>query len=119
MPLDTALGSAAADLVGQCVSPDLGDLAIVPEGLVVTIQTGKTDQTRQGRIIGIPYGKNPLTCPVKATLGWIEKANLTDGRLFRSVNKHGHVAMTGLTDQVVALIIKIYAKKSWKAVLSF
>ena len=113
------LGFSGAMRRRELVSIDLEDLALAPEGLAVTIQKGKTDQTRQGRIIGIPYGKNPLTCPVKAVLDWIAKANLSDGRLFRSVNKHGHVGMNGLTDQVVALIVKCYANKIGKRLALF
>jgi len=71
----------------ELVSIDLKDLALAPEGLVVSVLKGKTDQTRQGRKIGIPFGKNNLTCPVRAVLKWIENAHLIDGPLFRSINK--------------------------------
>ena len=63
-------------LVGFCgafrrsdlVNLDIEDLAKADEGLVLMVRKGKTDQKREGRKIGIPYGKDPLTCPVRATL---------------------------------------------------
>jgi len=108
------LGFAGAMRRHELVSIDLKDLALAPEGLVVAILKGKTDQTRQGRKIGIPYGKNILTCPVRAVLKWIESAHLMDGPLFRSINKHGHIGMNPLSDQVVATIVKTYARRIGK-----
>ena len=60
-------------LVGFCgafrrsdlVNLDIEDLAKADEGLVLMVRKGKTDQKREGRKIGIPYGKDPLTCPVR------------------------------------------------------
>ena len=34
---------------------------------------------------GIPYGGNPVTCPVRAVKTWIEAAQLAKGSLFREV----------------------------------
>ena len=54
-------------LVGFCgafrrsdlVNLDIEDLAKADEGLVLMVRKGKTDQKREGRKIGIPYGKDP------------------------------------------------------------
>ena len=54
-----------------------------------------------------------------AVLHWLEKSRIIDGPLFRSVNKHGHVGSTRLTDQIVADIVKRYAAAIGKSVGKF
>jgi len=39
-------------------------------GLVVHLRRSKTDPEGRGRDVGIPFGKNPLTCPVTALREW-------------------------------------------------
>ena len=104
------LGFAGAMRRRELVSIDVQDLALAPEGLVISINKSKTDQTRTGRKVGIPYGSVEATCPVKAVLRWLEHSNLSDGPLFRGVTKHGAVRTTRLTDQIVADIVKRYTK---------
>ena len=100
------LGYAGAMRRSELVGLDVTDLAIAEEGLVVVIRKSKTDQVRAGRKIGIPFGENAATCPVRAVQAWIEEADIDEGPLFRSVNRHGHVGDTRLTDQVVADVVK-------------
>ena len=104
------LGFAGALRRRELVSLDMEDLALAPEGLVLSINKSKTDQTRMGRKVGIPYGKHAATCPVRAVLRWLEQSKLAEGALFRGVTKHGAVRMTRLTDQIVADIVKRYAE---------
>lgn len=104
------LGFAGAMRRRELVSLDVEDLALAPEGLVLSINKSKTDQSRKGRKIGIPHGTNINTCPVKAVLSWLELSKLTEGPLFRGVTKHGAVRTTRLTDQIVADIVKRYTK---------
>jgi len=104
------LGFAGAMRRRELVSLDIQDLALAPEGLVVSINQSKTDQTRKGRKIGIPRGAHEITCPVKAVIRWLEHSQLCDGPLFRGVTKHGAVRTTRLTDQIVADIVKRYTK---------
>ena len=102
------LGFAGAMRRRELVSLDVQDLALAPEGLVISINRSKTDQTRTGRKIGIPYGAHEATCPVKAVLRWLEESRISNGPLFRGVTKHGAVRTTRLTDQIVADIVKRY-----------
>ncbi|MGZ5950265.1 MAG: site-specific integrase [Isosphaeraceae bacterium] len=114
-------------LVGFCgafrrsdlVNLDIEDLAKADEGLVLMVRKGKTDQKRQGRKIGIPYGKDPLTCPVRALCEWIAEAQITSGPLFRAVTKFGRPRPTRLCDRVVAEIVKKYCKQIGKRVPLF
>ena len=47
------------------------------DGLTITLRRSKTDQEGAGRKIGIPYGSNPETCPVRVLrLGWKRRASV-------------------------------------------
>ena len=41
------------------------------DGLTVRLRRSKTDQEGAGRTVGIPYGSNAVTCPVRAWLAWL------------------------------------------------
>jgi integrase len=59
-----------------------------------------------GRKVGIPYGSNPETCPVRTLQAWIEQAATTRGPLFRSINRHGQVRAGRLSGIAVAHVVK-------------
>ncbi len=67
------------------------DLDEVDEGVVVTITRSKTDQEGTGRAIGIPYGSNLLTCPVRALDAWMQAARISSGPVFLPVDRHGRL----------------------------
>lgn len=104
------LGFAGAMRRHELVSLDFQDLGLAREGLVISINKSKTDQTRAGRKVGIPYGRNEATCPVKAVIRWLEASKICDGPLFRGVTKHQAIRLTRLTDQTVADIVKHYTR---------
>jgi site-specific recombinase XerD len=104
------LGFAGAMRRHELVSLDVEDLALAPEGLVVSINKSKTDQISNGRKIGIPYGRHEATCPVRAVLRWLDESRIPHGPLFRGVTRYGAVRATRLTDQIVADVVKRYAK---------
>jgi len=74
------------------------------------LRRSKTDQEGQGRKVGLPFGSNPLTCPVRALRDWLKQANLTGGPIFLPVDRHGNLKPNRLTDQSVALIVKRCAR---------
>lgn len=82
------------------------DLAEDQEGYVVRIQRSKTDQEGQGRALGIPYGENPETCPVRALRAWLERSRLTEGPLFRTVSRSGRLGKARITGRTVANVVK-------------
>ncbi len=100
------LGFAGAMRRSELVGLDVTDVALTDEGLVVLIRKSKTDQVKEGRKIGIPRGEHTETCPVRAVLAWLDEADIKEGALFRSVNKHGHVMGTRLSDRTVAEVVK-------------
>lgn len=100
------VGFAGAFRRSELVALDMTDVEIRKEGLVVTIRRSKTDQDGAGRQVGIPYGSNPTTCPVRALQAWVEASGIMAGPLFRSVNKGGRLQSDRLSDKAVALVVK-------------
>ena len=95
----------------ELVGVDVTHLDDRSDGLVVTIPKSKTDQDGGGRKIGIPYGSNPSTCPVRAVRAWLDRSGIEEGPVFRPV-RHGKVLDTRLTGRSVALIVKRVGKAS-------
>jgi len=106
------LGFAGAFRRSEIVGLDIEDCAFGKDGLTVTLRRSKTDQEGQGRKIGIPYGANPETCPVRVLQTWLELAAITDGPLFRSLTRHGKVQPYRLSPVDVARIVKKLAKQA-------
>jgi site-specific recombinase XerD len=82
------------------------NIAVVEDGLRVLLRRSKTDPDGAGRTVGIPFGSNPKTCPVRAYRRWLEVSAITAGPVFRGVDRHGHIAADAITPQVVALVVK-------------
>ena len=76
------------------------------DGLTVTLRRSKTDQAGASRKIGIPYGSNPETCPVRTVQAWLELAGIVGGPLFRSINRHKQVGPGRLSGIDVARVVK-------------
>ena len=76
------------------------------DGLTVHIGRSKGDQHAAGQQVGIPFGSNPTTCPVRAWRDWLSASGLNEGPAFRSINRHGQLGDAALCDHAVALIVK-------------
>jgi integrase len=105
------LGFAGAFRRSELVGLDVEDCAFSKDGLTITLRRSKTDQDGAGRKIGIPYGSNPETCPVRVLQDWLEHAAINSGPLFRSLNRHGQVQAGRLSGIDVARVIKKLAKR--------
>lgn len=99
------VGFAGAFRRSELVALDLVHVAFDAEGLRITIARSKTDQEGRGRSIGIPLGKHASTCPVRALRAWLERARITEGPIFRGVNRYGRVGER-LSSDAVACIVK-------------
>lgn len=106
------LGFAGAFRRSELVALDVEDCAFGKDGLTVTLRRSKTDQAGAGRKIGIPYGSNPETCPVRTIQSWMEQAGLTVGPLFRSLNRHGQLQAARLSGIDVARVVKKLADRA-------
>lgn len=86
--------------------------ATAEDGLTVRLWRSKTDQEGVGRRVGIPYGSNPETCPVRTVQAWMEQSGIGAGPLFRSINRHGHLGPGRLSGIDVARIVKKLAQRA-------
>ena len=106
------LGFAGALRRSELVGLDVEDVTEGPDGLTTRLRFSKCDQEGAGRLVGIPYGSNPSTCPVRAWRAWLERSGITAGPAFRPVDRHGRVGTTRLSAQAVALVLKRHAVRS-------
>jgi integrase len=106
------LGFAGALRRSELVGLDAGDITEGTDGLTVRLRRSKTDQEGAGRSVGVPYGSNQATCPVRAWNAWLAVSGITEGAAFRPVDRHGHIAPTRLSSHAVALVLKRRAARA-------
>lgn len=99
------IGFAGAFRRSELVSLTVTDIEQAKQGIIVHLTRSKTDQEGRGRKVAIPYARGSV-CPVLALQHWLEVSGITDGPIFRPVNRHGLIADVALTPQAVALIVK-------------
>lgn len=90
----------------ELVALNVADVAHVREGLVVTVRRSKGDQEGKGAPKGLPFASDANACPVRALAAWLATSAVTDGPLFRSIDRHGNVSASALGDRSVALIVQ-------------
>jgi integrase len=100
------LGWAGAFRRSALVALDVADLVVGTEGLAVTLRRDKTDQEGRGRTIAIPFSSSTEVCPVRSVRAWLDAAGVSEGAVFRAVNRHGHVGAARLSDRAVALVVQ-------------
>jgi integrase len=100
------LGFAGAFRRSELVSLDVSDLQERADGILVALRRSKTDQEGHGDTKAIPFGIDAETCPVRSLRAWISAAAITDGPIFRPVDRHGDVASSRLSGTAVALVVK-------------
>jgi site-specific recombinase XerD len=98
------IGFAGAFRRSELVALDLDDVAVVPEGLRVTIRRSKGDQEGEGQVIAIGR-TGSATCPVIAYQTWVAAAGIIQGNAFRSVDRHGRLGER-LSTRAVAKIVQ-------------
>ena len=106
------VGFAAAlrrsELAGLEITPRAGGgwIEETGDGLVIHLGRSKTDQQGEGAEIGVPYGSNPETCPVRSYRAWVNVSGLKEGAAFRAINRHGQIATDAIADRTVARIVQ-------------
>lgn len=100
------VGFAGALRASELVELDAADLEPSDRGLLLVLRRSKTDQEGRGDRVALPYGRETETCPVRALRGWLEVGGITDGPIFRPVDRHGRVGSGRLTTQAVSLVVK-------------
>ena len=101
-----ALGFAGAFRRSELVALDVQDLREDPEGLRVLVRRSKTDQEGRGLEKAIPHGR--FIRPVALVREWLDAAGITEGPVFRPVNKAGRVEPRRLGVKTVERAVKHY-----------
>jgi integrase len=90
------LGFAAALRRSELVAVEREHLTVTAEGLRLLIPRAKTDQQGRGAELGIPRGRKPETCPVRALEAWLQASGCRYGPVFRKIDRWGNVETTAL-----------------------
>ncbi|MGV2417827.1 MAG UNVERIFIED_CONTAM: site-specific integrase [Paenibacillus polymyxa] len=98
------IGLAGGFRRSELVLLTLADVTVTEDGLRIVVRRSKGDQDGEGQVVGINR-TGRATCPLAAHQAWIAGAGISEGRVFRSVNRHGQVG-TSLSDRAVALIVQ-------------
>jgi site-specific recombinase XerD len=96
------VGFAGAFRRSELAALDVADVDWTDDGLVVHIRRSKIDQEGEGASVGLPYGSDPQTCPVRTLRAWLDAAGVADGPIFRSATPHGQITDRRLPDEAVA-----------------
>jgi len=89
----------------ELVKLNVDDIGRTRTGIEFHVRRSKTDQEAVGRKVFVPKSQG-AHCPVKALWRWLRYAHITEGAIFRSVNRHGQISTDALTAQSVAAIVK-------------
>ena len=100
------VGFASTMRRAELVALDLADVIFTDDGLRVTLRKSKTDQEGKGRVIGLPYGSDPETCPVRTLRRWLEHAEITEGPIFRSITRADVITEDRMSARAVARAVK-------------
>ena len=90
------IGFAGAFRRSEIATIDFADLSFQKDGLVIDLKKSKTDQEGSGRKVGIPWGLEESTCPVRALILWLAESKITGGFVMRAIDRHGRIARNGL-----------------------
>ncbi len=99
------LGFAAALRRSELVALNHADIEQVRQGMIIYVRRSKTDQLGEGRQIGIAHGRTRW-CPVKALAVWLMLSEITDGPIFRRVDRHGNIMPERMAGEAVSLVVK-------------
>ncbi len=99
------VGFAAALRRSELVGLDVADLAWTTQGVLLRITRSKTDAEGAGAQVAVSRGRMPETCPVAALQAWLTQAGISDGPVFRKVNRGGAVERGRLSVDAVRQVL--------------
>jgi integrase len=103
------IGFAGAFRRSELCAMTVSDLCFSASGLVINVPRSKADQEQAGEKAAIVFGEHKDTCPIKAIREWLAKAEVTEGAVFRGVDRHGNVSSR---PALIAAVLKIAAIES-------
>jgi integrase len=106
------VGFAGAFRRSELAAIECTHLSFTKDGLVIDLRRSKTDQEAAGRKVGIPFGNEDATCPVRTLRRWLAASSITSGAVFRGVTRHGKLSRRGLHKDCVGWIVKRAASRA-------
>ena len=106
------VGFAGALRRSELAALVVADLGFGADGMRVRLRRSKADQEGAGATLGLHYGDRPLSCPVRAVQDWLRHNAITDGPVFRGVDRHGNVSDRALDSGSVARVVKRAASRA-------
>ena len=105
-----ASGFAGAFRRSKLVALQVADLAETSDGFRVTTRPSRGDQEAAGQEIAIP--RSIKLCPVKAVRAWLNSAGVTEGPIFRPINRGRRAVNAMLTPESAAQVVKDAAERA-------
>ena len=105
------VGFAGAFRRSEIAGLTVDDVAFEAGGVVVILRRSKTDQQGEGRTVGLPYGSDPTTCPVRTLQRWLAVSGVVEGPLFRSLTRHGHVG-AAISGEAIGDVVRARANSA-------
>jgi integrase len=99
------IGFAGGLRRSELVGLDVTDIEHVRQGIVLHLRHSKTDQEGHGQKIGVPHGRTRW-CPVASLDAWMTASGITEGAVFRPVDRHGHIHDARLSGEAIALVVR-------------
>ncbi len=106
------LGFAGALRRSELVGLDVDDVGCEGEGLVLRLRRSKTNQEGELEEVAVLYGSDPRMCPVRALQAWLTMSGISEGPLFRAVDRAGRVGRGRLTARIVGERVKKIGARS-------
>lgn len=75
------------------------------QGIEILVPHSKTDQMHDGRLCAVPFG-NELLCPSRALKAWLDISRITNGAIFRRIDRWGNMAKHALAPLAVNDILR-------------
>lgn len=108
------VGFACARRESELTALTMQDIQFIPTSgvgareMIVNIRKSKTDQEGEGRKKRVPRlsDDNEMIGPVRAVRAWLDAAEITEGALFRKVDRWNKVWERGLNARAVEYIVK-------------
>lgn len=91
------LGFGIAARRSELAALHVEDVQTTPQGLKVDVRWSKTG----ARNVAVGYGTHELTCPVRAWIQWLTRAEITTGPAFVPVTRHDTLRKHGLSAEGV------------------
>jgi integrase len=105
------VGFASGCRRSELAALEVGDIEETEDGLRVLIKHSKTDPAGEGHVIGIAYGSQLATCPVRNLRLWLATGGITGGAVFRGF-RGCKMMPCGITAQVIADVVKRSAERA-------